>query len=324
MKANTTFLVRKGYGAGILSGMTWGLDTVLIGVAMAMAPFTENPLLVIGGTFICSMLHDTFAALWMFVIMGMKGKLKELGKAVMTRDGLFCMIGALFGGPLAMTFYMLAIAKGGPALTATVTAIYPLLGSALALVILKERISLRGWIGLLICVLGIVYLGYAPDEGNKGNVLPGIMLALVAAIGWATEGVVCGYGMKAGKVDPYMALLIREATSAVVYIIVVTPLMLGGFTEMIEGTSAVFSYFPAWTTLLVTALIGMGSFLMWYTGIDLIGAAKALCLNVTYSFWAVLFSFLIIGGEMSVNIIIGSIMVIGGVATATLIKKEKK
>ena len=323
MKANTTRLLRKGYGAGTLSGMTWGLDTVLIGVVMAMAPFTENPILVIGGTFICSMLHDTFAAFWMFVIMWMKGRLKELSKVLTTKDGLYCMIGALFGGPLAMTFYMLAIAKGGPALTATVTAIYPLLGSALALIILKEKITLRGWIGLLICVLGIVYIGYAPNGGDNENVLSGIMLALVAAIGWATEGVVCGYGMKAGKVDPYMALLIREATSGIIYILIVTPIMLGGFLEMIEGTKAVFSYLPAWGTLFVTSLVGMSSFLMWYTGIDLIGAAKALCLNVTYSFWAVLFSFLIIGGELSVNIIIGSIMVIGGVTIATLVKRKK-
>ena len=37
MKANTSALMRKGYTTGVLSGMTWGLDTVLIGVAMAMS-----------------------------------------------------------------------------------------------------------------------------------------------------------------------------------------------------------------------------------------------------------------------------------------------
>lgn len=323
MKANTTSLLRKGYATGIGSGMTWGLDTVLIGLVMAMAPFTENPVLVLGGTFICSMLHDSFAALWMLVIMGCKGRLKELGKALKSKDGLFCVIGALFGGPLAMTFYMLAISKGGPALTATVTATYPLLGSALALVVLKEKIPLRGWLGLMVCVLGIVYIGYTPGDEEANSVIPGIMLALVAAVGWATEGVVCGYGMKAGNVDPQMALLIRELTSGIVYTLIVAPMMMGGYAEMAEGAKAVFEYLPAWSTLLATALIGMSSFFMWYTGIDLIGAAKALCLNVTYSFWAVIFSFIIIGGTLSVNIIIGSIMIIGGVALATLIRKKR-
>ena len=324
MKANTSALMRKGYTTGVLSGMTWGLDTVLIGVAMAMAPFVENPILLVGGTFICSMLHDVFAALWMLIIMGLKGRLKEFWPAFKSKDGLYCALGALFGGPLAMTFYMLAIAKGGAALTATVTACYPLLGSAMAMVILKEKVRLRGWLGLMICILGIIYIGYTPASDTNVNVIGGIMLAAIAAIGWATEGVVCGYGMKAGNVDPQMALLIREVTSGAVYLFIVAPLMLGGYGNAIEGTRAVFSYMPCWVLIFFTALVGMRSFFMWYTSIDLIGAAKALCLNVTYSFWAVVFTFIFVGSTLSVNIIVGSILVVTGVAVATLVSRKKK
>lgn len=323
MKAMTPMMMRKGYATGILSGMTWGVDTVLIGVAIAMTPFVENPVLLIGGTVICSMLHDVFAALWMLVIMGYKGRLKDLMPAIKSKDGLFCVLGALFGGPLAMTFYMLAIAKGGAALTAIVTACYPLLGSAMAMVILKEKVRLRGWLGLLICILGIIYIGYTPGSEADVNVIGGIMLATVAAIGWATEGVVCGYGMKDGNVDPQLALLIRELTSGIVYLLIVAPLMVGGYREMVIGTMAVFSDTICWLTLLFTALIGMSSFFCWYTAIDLIGAAKALCLNVTYSFWAVVFTFFLVGTVLSINIIVGSFMVVGGVAVATLVSRNK-
>ena len=222
-----------------------------------------------------------------------------------------------------MTFYMIAIAKGGAALTATVTACYPLLGSAMAMVILKEKVRLRGWLGLLICILGIIYIGYTPESETDVNVVGGIMLAAVAAIGWATEGVVCGYGMKAGNVDPQMALLIRELTSGTVYILIVAPIMVGGYGDMVTGTMAVFSDTACWLTLFFTALIGMISFFCWYTAIDLIGAAKALCLNVTYSFWAVVFTFIIVGSTLSVNIIVGSIMVVAGVAVATLVSRKK-
>lgn len=323
MKANTSALMRKGYTTGVFSGMTWGLDTVLIGVAMAMSPFVENPILLVGGTFICSMLHDAFAALWMLFIMGFKGRLRDLWPAIKSKDGLFCALGALFGGPLAMTFYMLAIAKGGAALTATVTACYPLLGSAMAMIILKEKVRLRGWLGLLICILGIIYIGYTPESDTNVNIIGGIMLAAVAAIGWATEGVVCGYGMKAGNVDPQMALLIRELTSGVSYILIVAPIMVGGYGDMIAGTMAVFGDTICWLTLLFTALIGMSSFFCWYTAIDLIGAAKALCLNVTYSFWAVVFTFILVGSALSVNIIVGSILVVTGVTVATLVSRKK-
>mgnify|MGYP003420105169 FL=1 len=199
-----------------------------------------------------------------------------------------------------------------------------MLGSAMAMVILKEKVRLRGWLGLMICILGIIYIGYTPASDTNVNVIGGIMLAAIAAIGWATEGVVCGYGMKAGNVDPQMALLIRELTSGVVYILIVAPLMVGGYGNLITGTTAVFSDTVCWMTLLFTALIGMLSFFCWYTAIDLIGAAKALCLNVTYSFWAVVFTFIFVGSALSVNIIVGSILVVTGVAVATLVSRKKK
>lgn len=322
MKAKSITNIHLGYIYGLGSGFTWGFDTVLIGIVITMAPFVENPLLVVGGVFICSMLHDVLAAFWMFVVMGFKGRLSELGKALCTRDGLFCVLGALFGGPLAMTFYVLAVSHGGAALTATVTACYPLLGSALAVLILKEKMPFRGWLGLCICIMGIAYIGYVPDENQQINVGVGIALAAVAAIGWALEAVVCGYGMKGGKVDPFMALLIREMTSGLVYILLVVPIMLGGFHPMITGVSAVLSDSIVSITLLMTALIGMSSFIMWYTAIDSIGAARSLCLNVTYSFWTVLLTFLLFGGDMSMNILVGALLVITGVAVATLVSKK--
>lgn len=324
MKAKYISNIRLGYIYGLGSGFTWGFDTVLIGLVMTMAPFVENLLLVVGGAFICSMLHDVLAAFWMFVLMGLKGRLCEFRKALCTRDGLFCVLGALFGGPLAMTFYVLAVSHGGAALTATVTACYPLLGSALAVLILKEKMPFRGWLGLFICILGIAYIGYAPGDGKQINVLGGIALAAIAAIGWALEAVVCGYGMKGGKVDPLMALLIREITSGIVYIVLVVPIMLGGFTSMSVGVFAAISDLHTFITLLLTALIGMSSFVMWYTAINTIGAARSLCLNVTYSFWTVMLAFLFFGGELSMNILVGALLVITGVAVATLVSKKRK
>lgn len=324
MKATTKGLLREGYLMGIGSGMTWGLDAVLIAISMAMAPFVENPILLVGGTFVCSMLHDAFAAVWMFFIMLYKGQLKNFIPAIRSRDGRYCALGALFGGPFAMSFYMMAIAVGGAALAATVTSCYPLLGSALAVVVLKEKVQWHGWLGLCICILGIIYIGYTPDTSAENAIGMGILFSLLAAVGWALEAVVCGYGMKAGNVSPLMALLIREFTSAVVYLLLVLPIMLKGYGNAMEGIAAVFAYPPCWILLAVTALIGMSSFFMWYTSIDLIGAAKALCFNVTYSFWAVVFSVLITGSLITHNIVVGSILIIVGVSLATLIKKNNK
>lgn len=320
---------RKGYYGGVMSGVTWGLDAVLLGVVMVMAPFVENPVLLAAGGVICSALHDIIAAVWLYIYMGAKGRLKELSPAMKTSDGRYCALGALLGGPLAMTTYTLSIAVGGAALTTSVSAIYPLLGTALAVWILKEKTGIQTWLGIIICIVGIVIIGWTPSEDENVNVMLGIVLSLVTAIGWASEGVVCGYGMKAGVVDPELGLLVRYTTSALVYLFVVAPLFSGGFVAAYDGISAVFSYAPCWILLALTAAIGMYSFLCWYTAIDNIGAAKALCLNVSYSFWGVVFSLILsvffldyFSGALSWFIVIGAILILGGVTMATLYKAK--
>ena len=321
----------KGYICGMLSGLTWGLDTVILGVAMAMAPFAENKVLVLGGGILAAALHDVFSAVWLSAYMAMKGRLPELALVIKTRDGRFCALAALFGGPFAMTFYTLAIGAGGAALTANVTAIYPLLGTALAVLILREKTGPQTWIGLVLCVLGILVMGYTPSDGTSVNVFGGIALAFGAAVGWAAEGVVCGYGMKDGKVDPILALLIREVTSALAYLFVVAPLFLKGFVNVGLGTAAIFSDISCGLLIVLTALIGMSSFGLWYTAIDNIGAAKGLCLNVTYSFWAVVLTVLLsvafpsrFSGSVTLTIALGSVFMLGGVTMATLYRAKSE
>ena len=298
---------------------------------MMMAPFVDNPVLLVAGGVLCSALHDVFSAIWLFIYMGAKGRMKELGPALKTSDGRWCILAAIFGGPLAMTFYTLAISEGGAALAASVTAIYPLLGTALAVLILKEKTGIQTWIGLVVCVIGIIIIGWSPADMSNINITLGVIFALIAAIGWATEGVVSGYGMKAGVVDPYMALLIRYITSATVYILLVSPVFGHGFVNAGIGIAAIFSYAPCWILLALTALVGMLSFLCWYTAIDNIGATKGLCLNVTYSFWSVLFTLLLslilpqyFAGKVTLYIVVGSLMILGGVTMATIYQEYQK
>lgn len=321
---------RKGLIAGILSGATWGLDAVMLSVVMVMTPFVENPVLLLAGGIICSALHDIFSAIWLFIYMGYKGRLKDLPVAIKSRDGRYCALAAIFGGPMAMTAYTVAISIGGAALAASVTAIYPLLGTALAVLILKEKTGLQTWVGLIICVLGIVVIGYTPSGNEEINVSLGVIVALIAAIGWATEGVVSGYGMKDGNVNPQMALTIRYLVSAMCYLFVVAPIFAKGFGASFEGYKAIFSYTPCLILLAFTALIGMVSFLCWYTSIDNVGAGKALCLNVTYSFWSVCFALVLsiflpqyFTGALSGYIAVGSILILGGVTMATLYNSKR-
>lgn len=304
----------KGILSGALSGVSWGLNAVLIAMAMGLAPFVEHPILLVSGTFVCCMLHDLVAAISLSGYMAVRGKLGVVWQALSTRDAMFCMLAAVFGGPVAMSCYMLAIEHAGAALAATTTACYPLLGSALAVLLLREKMSPRAWIGLAICGLGVAYLGGgATGEIEGDGVFVGILFALGAAWGWASESVISAWGMKGDQITPEVALCIREWTSALTYILVVCPIFVGGYDSMCQAIEAVASHTETLSLVACAAMIGVFSFLMWYTSIHKIGASPALCLNVTYSFWSILFSVVLAGAPFALETAIGAVLVVSGV-----------
>lgn len=311
----------KGYILGGISGLTWGLDAVLIGIILSLTIFQSDPLLLVGGALVCSLLHDLFAAIWLTVILGFTGKLRSLWKTIFCRDTLYCMLGALFGGPLAMSCYLLSINEGNPAVTATVTASYPLIGTLLAVLVLRERVHKLSWIGLLICIAGLISLVFSDAGSSSVFTWKGIAFALVAALGWALESVVCAYGMREGKIEPEIALLVREITSALTYIILVLPWVVGGYSGLFGSVGLIATDLNAISLLIITALVGMLSFFSWYASIESIGAARALCLNVTYSFWTIAFAYFLLQQPLSLHVIISAICIVVGVSFSILLNR---
>ena len=304
----------RGILAGAFSGLSWGIDALLISfVLLALGSDTLSTTLTI------SMLHDGFAALWLLLLLLLRGRLKEIRIALKQRDALYCMLGALLGGPVAMTCYLLSIATAGVAVTTTVTACYPLLGAALSVLILKEKVGRRTWIGLSLCLVGIALTAYSPEEGSMGSFAwNSLLFAGLAAVGWASESVVCAYGMRADGIAPPTALLIRESTSAIAYLVIISV-----FTFWINGAEAepiqqLFTFSRPTALLLLTAFIGMSSFLAWYTAIDTIGPARALGLNVTYSVWGVILAALFLDQPPSLWVLLGSLIILLGVCYGSL------
>lgn len=309
----------RGILAGAFSGLSWGIDALLISfVLLALGSDTLSTTLTV------SMLHDGFAALWLLLLLLLRGRLKEIRIALKQRDALYCMLGALLGGPVAMTCYLLSIATAGVAVTTTVTACYPLLGAALSVLILKEKVGRRTWIGLSLCLVGIALTAYSPQEGSMGSFAwNSLLFAGLAAVGWASESVVCAYGMRADGIAPPTALLIRESTSAIAYLVIISV-----FTFWINGAEAesiqqLFTFSRPTALLLLTAFIGMSSFLAWYTAIDTIGPARALGLNVTYSVWGVILAALFLDQPPSLWVLLGSLIILLGVCYGSLSSKNE-
>lgn len=309
---------------GLMSGILWGLDTVLLGIALTMSPFVSTEQAIFLAPFVSTFLHDICSSIWMIIYMGLKKQLGKTFKAARTRSGRFIMLGALLGGPVGMTGYLLAIKYIGSSYTAIISSLYPAIGALLSYIFLKEKLKPVAILGLFISISGIFALGYTPG-GEVTNLVLGFIFAMLCVVGWASEAVICAYGMKEDEISPEESLQVRQLTSAIVYGFLIIPIIKGiKFTVAILPTSAM-------GIIGLTALAGTASYVFYYKGIHKIGATKAMSLNITYSAWAIIFGLVLLGNDIdlksiicSIVIMIGSIMAAGDINEITSIFKKNK
>ncbi len=275
---------------GLASGLLWGLDTVILGIGLAMSPYigTEEALAL--AAIVGAALHDVFCAFWLFLYMAVRRRLKDTLAALKTRSGKVVMLGALLGGPVGMTGYVIAINNIGAGYTAIISSFYPAFGTVMAVLLLKERMSARQVVALFVALAGIIAMGYlSADTTVVGDPVVGLLGALACVVGWGSEAVLCAWGMRDDSVDNETALQIRETTSAIVYCVFVLP-MFGAWLFTLSAIPT-----AATGVVALAGLAGAVSYLFYYKGISVIGAAKGMALNISYSAWAVLFGVILLG-----------------------------
>ena len=296
---------------GLFSGILWGLDTVVLGIALSMSPYIGTAEAIAFAAIASSFLHDAGCAIWLMIYMGAKRRLKDTLAALKTRSGKVVMLGALLGGPIGMTGYVIAINNIGAAYTAIISAFYPALGAFLSFVLLKEKMDGKQIASLVAALVGVMAMGYiSAGDSEMGNAALGLVGAVLAVIGWGSEAVLCAWGMRDDAVDNETALQIRETTSALVYGIVVLPLF-GAWDFTASAAPSL-----ATGVIALSALAGTASYLFYYKGISVIGAAKAMALNISYSAWAVVFGFVLQGTVPTPATVFFCVLILAGTVLA--------
>ncbi|MEE1060560.1 MAG: DMT family transporter [Ruminococcus sp.] len=276
--------------SGIIAGVTWAIATVVLGIALSMAPFISTEQAIFLAPFVSTFLHDSFSAIFSFIFNAVKGNLKNVWKALRSKSGKYVVLAAVIGGPIGMTGYVLAVNYMGAAIGAVASAIFPAVGSILACIFLKEKMKWYQWLFLIITLLGVYGLSYSP-EIQFVNFWLGILGAAMCAFGWGIEAVVLAKCLKDAEISDEYALQIRQTTSALTYGIVILPILNGwGFTANLF-TSGTGWLIPI---IAVAGLFATVSYLFYYKAISKIGASKAMALNVTYCAWAIVFTVIIL------------------------------
>lgn len=276
--------------SGILAGVTWALETIILGIALAMSPFVSSEQAVFLAPFVSTFLHDTCSAIWATIYNGTRGNLKKVFSCLKKRGGRFVIVGAVIGGPVGMTGYVLAVNYMGASIGAVASAIFPAIGAVLAYFFLKEKMQWYRWVLLIATLLGVYGLSYSP-ELDIHNFWLGLIGALMCAFGWGIEAVILAKCMQDPEVKDEYALQIRQTTSAVVNGLIILPVLKGW-----KFTIELFTTNTGWLlpTVAIAALFATISYLFYYRAIAQIGASKAMALNVSYSAWAIVFTVLIL------------------------------
>ncbi|MDU1313278.1 DMT family transporter [Clostridium septicum] len=293
---------------GIIVGIAWGLDGVLMGQLGGNSIFEGFEL----SPLVTALFHDGFCFFWIALALIFSKQLKGAFSLLKTKKGMVTIVAAIVGAPIGMSAYLLAIKYAGAPYASSISVIYPGVGAVLSYFILREKLSLRSVVGIAISLFGSFMLGFNPSADMPEKFFTGVLFALVAVAGWALEGVIIGFAMRKVKGEdhikatPQQFLCVRYLTSLLAYALIVVP-VIGGYKVAgdIVSNGLVFKYAGI-------AILGAITYLAWYKAVDLIGAAMGTALNSTASLWSIIFSAVLFGVNITPKLAFwGTIIVVG-------------
>lgn len=299
---------RKGSMFALVSGMSWGMYSTWILVATThgiwldwygdntagLSTFAIIYILGILGAGV----NDTFCALWTILITCLHGKGKDIIRTVKSKPFKLIVFAALFGA-CAGALYIVALQMAGT-ITAPITALYPAMGTIIAAVFLKQKVTFRMWVGVAICIFAAIIIG-GTQFSLGGNAFLGIIIAFIAAVSWSLEGVIGGYALT--MVDYEIAISCRMCISAIFDLLIVLPVLcaidpqpgLWGYviSESFLDSSIIF--------FVISGFFQVFAYAWWYKGNNMRGAAFGMAANGMYSFWIPLFTWLVVGLAFGVD-----------------------
>lgn len=311
---------RYGVITGIFSGITWALYTIINNLITKNTIFNSYIEKMFIPVLVIVFLHDFFSSIWLFFYLWRKKKIFELKKTIKSKNIFLIFLGALFGGSIGMSGYLLGIKYMGASYTASFSSTYLIVGTILSVIFLKEKINLKMIIAVLINMIGIFILNFQINEmdSNKISIL-GVFSLMLCIFGWALEGLIASYILKYKNTDiePSIAIFIRQLTSTIFYCFLIIPYIGAYDLVFIVLKSNIVLY------IALISLIGSLSFFLWYYSMSIIGVARGISLNVSYIIWTIVFEIILFNTQFQLNFLVASILFIVSVILIAMTPEEK-
>ncbi|CAB1252712.1 hypothetical protein ACFHWD_00985 [Clostridium sp. MT-14] len=281
------------YSAFLTLGMSKGIWSDWYGANTAgLSAFVITYLLGALG----SAVNDSCSAVWALLYASIKGKIGDFFRCLNTTPGRVMILAALIGGPISSTAYVVGLQMAG-SIVIPITALCPAIGAILGRILFKQELNKRMMLGIAICVIASFMIGSTSIGGSapKGAFL-GVCIAFIAALGWGFEGCVAGYGTS--MIDCEIGITIRQVTSGISNLIILLPIfaaMAGNIKLSANLAGQAFSSGSAMIWFALSGLCAFASYMCWYRGNSMCGAALGMACNGTYSFWGPFCCWIVLG-----------------------------
>lgn len=293
--------MNSGYFFGIISGFLWAVSGILYGILNHSFPESNSIKIIL-----TILLVIELTPLFFLRKKHIKNTFINNPKTLL---GIFS---GILGGPIGMLCYLYSIQKIGIEYTAPITSMYPIFGSILAFIFLKDSLHKLGILGLLIAIICSSLLGLNITHTEFSGL--GILLAFIAAICWGSEIVLSSYVMK--YINSSETYLLRQTGSALGYVLIIVYLKIEllNYIELFSNTNFNLILLGICASTII-------SYLLYYKAIYLIQPIRAMILNITYGIWTVFISHLIYKEPINIK----TILFIAGITLgACLVLIEKR
>lgn len=306
---NITY-VKWGIVWAVLAGLMYGVGPTFQTYALMQEPYlTTAALSLMLVPMSMAAAQDLTAAIMVLIKNMQAGKQKEYLRVIRTKPGKFVILASIFGGPVALGTYMAAVVLCGPVYAITITAILPATGALMSRIVLKEKISPRGWMGIIMCIIGSALISWMTPSGDAyPHFHLGILMALITALGWSSEAVISTAGMD--FIDPEVAIGTRFFISGTLSLVAL-PFVSGfGLKSFEYFADSITSMSFVW--MIGAAFFAGFSYYFYYKACNAAGAARSMAINPSYTIVATLLGVIIFKSELNWNFFVGLVILLMG------------
>ncbi|WIG78058.1 DMT family transporter [Photobacterium damselae] len=305
----------RAYSSGLLSGIFWAINATLLSFIFLDDTIPKEVKGISFLVIVVAFFHDTYSAVTIYVL---KIKSSNFKRVFSLKKHYPLILSGFLAGPIGLTCYMQAIKYLGVALATSTVAIYPIIIVVILCVFYKLKITKKILFSIVISVIGCIGINFFSYQVSiePDKIYLGLFFAIICIFTWSFECIVVDRLSDKAVLNSDMMFFIRQVSSSVLYFIIV--LLLLDFNEI----TIIFSSFSYQVLIFVASLFATMSYLYWYKSISLIGAPIATVLNVTYSFWGVIFGVLIFEQKITIMMFFSLIMIFSGIII--LMSEENK